>query len=328
MKKVRENELLLKIFVSAVVLFGILFFSFQAAQAASLVPCGTSENPQACTLCHLVIGFKNIFEYLIKIILFPLFTLGIVIAGVLYMVSSGNKSLIEKAKTAFTYSLAGAVIALTSWLLVNSVLHALGYKSVGSWWNYTCDTAPTSGAGTTGSGGSTVPRNQNTGTGDGNCGGVKVQGSEACQYTSKQLDDVLACINKEVAMGGEDAKGIKIARIGLGANIVFAASMNVGLVESIDNLRRCGGGEKLPGCVHSATSCHYGGVNCLGQINAADLSGGDLSALKDAAISCGADSVIYGQTAYYGGNSKAASDHDTHVHISVNNSTCGCDYMR
>ena len=185
MKKTKDNRLLPKIFILYFILFGILFFSFQAAQAASLVPCGTSENPQACTLCHLVIGFKNIFEYLIKVVLFPLFTLGIVIAGVLYMVSSGNKGLIEKAKTALTYSLAGAVIALTSWLLVNSVLHALGYKSVGNWWNYTCDTAPTSGAGTTGTGGSTVPPNTGV-SGKGRDIQVPQDGSKLAEILQKE----------------------------------------------------------------------------------------------------------------------------------------------
>ncbi|PIV84295.1 MAG: hypothetical protein COZ87_03375 [Candidatus Moranbacteria bacterium CG_4_8_14_3_um_filter_43_15] len=156
MKKIRERRILLKIFVSSFILFGILFFSFHAVEAASLVPCDTSENLQACTLCHLVIGFKNIFDYLISS-LFVVFTLGVVIAGMFYMVSSGNKSLIEKAKTALTYSLMGAVIALTSWLLVNAVLNALGYKNAGSWYNFTCDTTPSKGPGTLGPGGSTLP---------------------------------------------------------------------------------------------------------------------------------------------------------------------------
>lgn len=152
------------------------FFICEKVLAAGLVPCGTSENPSPCTLCHLIIGFKNIFDYLLGTVLFPLFTLGIVISGVLYMVSSGNKSLVEKAKTAFTYSLMGAVVALTSWLLVNAVLSALGYKSVGNWWNYTCDTAQTQGPGTLGPGGATLPGTSDL-TGKG-CAGV-VQNANA-----------------------------------------------------------------------------------------------------------------------------------------------------
>jgi len=81
---------------------------------------------------------------------------------------------------------------------------------------------------------------------------------------------------------------------------------------------------------HITNSCHYGGRYCQGQANAADLTG-DLPALKDAAIACGADSVIYNGMGYFGGTSKpytGENDHSKHVHISVNNAACGCDYLR
>ena len=140
----------LKIFLKSFLLSGLLIYGLSLMRdvfaADALVPCGLGGAAD-CTLCHLVIGVNNIFNYLLYTILFPLFTLGIVISGVLYMVSRGSKPLIEKAKKAFTYSLAAALIALCSWLLVNAILHALGYKNAGGWSTYTCDTTQTSGPG-------------------------------------------------------------------------------------------------------------------------------------------------------------------------------------
>lgn len=110
----------------------------RTGSTGGLVPC-TDD----CTLCHLVVGFKNIFDYLLYTVLAPLFILGIVVSGVLYMVSSGSKGLTEKAKMALTYSITGFVIALTAWLIVNFVMLTLGFTSPlgGSWYKFTCDTS-------------------------------------------------------------------------------------------------------------------------------------------------------------------------------------------
>ncbi len=296
-------------------------YSFRTGSTGGLVPC-TDD----CTLCHLVLGIKNIFEYLIYYVLFPLFMLGITIAGILYMVSSGDKKLIEAAKKALTYSLTGFALALLSWVIVNFVMLTLGYQSPygAHWWEFTCDTTPPPmGSGTLGPGGSTLPSDRkntaNMAQGDGTCGGTKsiVEDPANCAKTSKALDDVLACIKGNVAMGNnnENSYASSLKKINIfESGIAFAAGrLSIGI--GIDY------GD------HVTNSCHYGGRNCWGQANAADLHG-DLPAIKNAAIACGADSVIYNQMAYYGGKSKSASDHPSHVHISVNNKACGCDYLR
>lgn len=320
MKKIENKKLSLKIFALCFVLLGILFFSLQGAKAFSLVPCDTSEYPQPCTLCHLVIGFKNIFDYLISS-LFVVFTLGVVIAGIFYMVSSGSKTLVEKAKTALTYSLMGAVIALTSWLLVNAVLHALGYKSVGSWYNFTCDTTPSTGPGTTGAGGATLPKSGqgNTAMGDGNCGGVAVaQNSDQCKLTSKALDETLTCIKSKVS--GVSTLDTDYRFVYLFTNKAEAGSSlvisSLGLNRHSDWQTKCVG-ENYAGedyCSHVQYSCHFGGRNCQGQVNAADLQGSNLAEIAAAARACNASgSVIYGD-----------ESHKTHVHVSVNKQECGC----
>lgn len=117
---------------------GVLFFSLnmKSASAQGIVPCG-SPGQGECTLCHLVIGFQNIMQFFLGL-LFITTMLFITIAGVLYMVSSGNKSLMDWAKNALTYSLTGFVLLLCSWLIVTTILLALGYKQAGNWWTFTC----------------------------------------------------------------------------------------------------------------------------------------------------------------------------------------------
>jgi hypothetical protein len=131
-------------------------FGARTGSTGGLVPC-TDD----CTLCHLVLGFKNIYDYLLSLLLVAT-TLVIVVAGVMYMVSSGAKGMIEKAKSAFTYALTAMILGLLAWLIINTVLNALGYNKSGSWWTFTCDTTQTQGP-TGGTGGGTLP--ETTGTG-------------------------------------------------------------------------------------------------------------------------------------------------------------------
>ena len=180
MRKTKNKFILKSFFLACLLVFSFSIVSSVFAQA--LVPCGIGLGKADCTLCHLVIGFKNIYDYLLYVVLFPATVLVIVIAGIMYMVSSGNKGLIEKAKTAFTYALAALVLALTAWLLINATLHALGYKNVGNWWTYTCDTTQSKDAGTLGPGGSTLP-----GSGS-QSGAGGVLGNTIYEYGQKYYD--------------------------------------------------------------------------------------------------------------------------------------------
>lgn len=142
-----------------------------ASPAGTLVPCGVGAGNANCTLCHLVLGFKNIYDYLLALLLAAT-TLVIVVAGVMYMVSAGSKGMIEKAKSAFTYALTAMILGLTAWLIINATLSALGYTKVGNWWTFTCNTTQTKGP-TGGTGGGTLPANTGTGnTGGTGCGAV------------------------------------------------------------------------------------------------------------------------------------------------------------
>jgi len=191
--KKTKNIFILKLFILTCLFFFSLVVSAGAlaleipSNPSTLVPCGLNGAAD-CTLCHLIIGFQNIYNYILFYVLFPATFLVIVVAGVMYMVSSGDKGMIEKAKSALTYALTAMILALTAWLIINATLSALGYKKVDNWYTFSCDTtqtvAPTITPGT---------GNPNPGTGTGNTGGTgcaavvnNVKSMTGWTYTSKK----------------------------------------------------------------------------------------------------------------------------------------------
>jgi hypothetical protein len=136
--------------------------SSSSGPISGLVPCRNS-----CTLCHIILGFKNIFDFFLGL-LFIATMLVITVSGVFYMVSTGSKGMIDKAKKAITYGLLAFVVGMGSWLFVNLVMEMVGYQHPmgGSWWQFTCDTAQTVGPAVTSSG-PTLASGARTGTGSG-----------------------------------------------------------------------------------------------------------------------------------------------------------------
>lgn len=131
------------------VLLAIVLFPFSAIQAAGLVPCGGESEPM-CDLCYLVVGFDNIIENIFLKLLAWVSLAGIAISGVMYMVSTGNETMIRQAKDFLKASVMGFTIVLTAWLMVNVAMLFLSAKSdlgvtATSWSTFDCDhTAPQS----------------------------------------------------------------------------------------------------------------------------------------------------------------------------------------
>jgi hypothetical protein len=178
-------------FIFLLLLLCFVFFTNQSVFAqddpGGIVPCGKTAG---CTLCHLIIGFERIFKYLVEI-LFTVTMVFIVVAGVIYMVSGGSKSMMEKAKQAITLALTGFILFLCSWLLIGGVLTALGYKQVGSWWTFDCDTTQTTGPVSSGSSSSSSSSSSSASFGKG-CAAVvqNINAMQGWQYTSKKLGNL------------------------------------------------------------------------------------------------------------------------------------------
>ena len=115
------------------------------SSAAGLVPCG-GTGQSACTLCDLIVGIYNIFDWF-KSILIYLSIVAIFIAGIMYVISSGDEEMMKRAKSFLSTSLMGFTIVLCAWLIVNITMWALSAnENIGigqkSWSEFDCRPNP------------------------------------------------------------------------------------------------------------------------------------------------------------------------------------------
>ncbi len=147
------------ILVSAYVLFDMVPVRAQVTIDEpgwqGLVPCGRNTGTDAerapCTLCHFVIGFQRLIQYGLYMVT-TVALAGIFIAGVMYIISSGQENMITMAKRFLTASLIGFTVVLGGWLIVNVTLWIvsakgnLGVERAESWWQFKCSTASSASA--------------------------------------------------------------------------------------------------------------------------------------------------------------------------------------
>jgi hypothetical protein len=141
------------------------------------------------------------------------------------------------------------------------------------------------------------------------CGGLPAPNvGDGCDHTSPELAAKLSCLK------------------GKGVNASISSVTKNGLPDWCEKCVNSYAGSGV--CSHANGSCHFGGKNCKGISSAVDLN--PTQAVADAAVACGFDTVIFNNKAYYGGQVKSSSSigHTDHVHASVNNKACGCDYLQ
>ena len=122
-------RLIKKSFFILLLVFLVLPFSVQA-EDLGMIPCGSAEKP--CTFCDLLVLFQNIMNWGLSM-LFVFALAGIIISGIVYMVSAGDPGLMEKAKGYFKICVIGILIVLGAWLLVNTVLLLMGANIRNTW---------------------------------------------------------------------------------------------------------------------------------------------------------------------------------------------------
>jgi len=119
-----------------------------------IVPCGrntacSSKGTEPCTLCHLIIMFKNVFDLVFSLVIVAT-TLMLTIAGVLYIVSAGG-GMMTVAKGILKKTLLGFALFLFSWFIIITVMKLLSAKTAldsKGLFNFTCKTeTPTNGTG-------------------------------------------------------------------------------------------------------------------------------------------------------------------------------------
>lgn len=108
-----------------------------------IVQCGRPGG-KMCTLCDLIAGFNTIIKYLIKIGI-GVALLAMAVGGVFYIVSAGESAMMEMAKSAIKNAAIGFVIVLAAWLIVNTLISALGasgtlgMSSTTTWGDFDCN---------------------------------------------------------------------------------------------------------------------------------------------------------------------------------------------
>ncbi len=138
------------VFAFALILMPLLFVPLPVD--AGLVPCGTTEHPEVCTLCHIIIGGKGIIDWGMSVMVIIGLAL-IMIAGITYIVSAGNTGMMSTAKGMIWRVITGLALILTGWLIVNTIINVLASDTMGigvqkaNWYTFTCDSKSTANTG-------------------------------------------------------------------------------------------------------------------------------------------------------------------------------------
>ena len=99
-----------------------------------LVPCGRSDT-EPCTICHLWQLISNVINFLIYDIAVPGGVILIVIAGVIFITSTGNEERIKLAKKIIYNTVLGLVIVFTAWLIIDTLLKSIAADEFWGAWN-------------------------------------------------------------------------------------------------------------------------------------------------------------------------------------------------
>jgi hypothetical protein len=91
-----------------------------------------------CTLCDAVVVTSNIITYLVEIAI-PLAVIMIVYGGLRMALAGGNENTFKESRGILTSAVVGLMIAIASWLLVDTLLHVLaGSNSLLPWDQINC----------------------------------------------------------------------------------------------------------------------------------------------------------------------------------------------
>ncbi len=118
--------------------FFLLLIGVAAAEHAYAIPCGVDgivpcgQYPNCpCDITDVFIILTNIYFFVVAWIATPLAVIAIVIGAVIMMISAGNPQALGTGKKVLYAGIIGLVLVLCSWLIIDFVLSALGYR--GSW---------------------------------------------------------------------------------------------------------------------------------------------------------------------------------------------------
>jgi hypothetical protein len=116
------------------IVFYILFFiliPLDMTQAA-LVPCGPGAGA-ACTWADFYQLAKNIIDFMIYNLVFPISAVMIVVGGIMIMTAGDSSSRVATGKEIIAAAVVGLLIALLSWLIIDTIMKILTNGRLGPW---------------------------------------------------------------------------------------------------------------------------------------------------------------------------------------------------
>lgn len=116
-----------------------LFLALGQVQAAGLVPCG-GPGEKVCGFCDIFVTINGIIQFIIIKIVPTVAVLMLVIGGAMWFLGGVNPKYLQTGKNIITTTLIGLVIIFTAFLVIGTVLSAIGltgwthdfYKN---WWS-------------------------------------------------------------------------------------------------------------------------------------------------------------------------------------------------
>lgn len=122
-------------FLPTLLLFLVLLMP-SISFSAGLVPCQTEANPGPCDFNAFMSLIHKVMNFIFLKLAIPIAAIMFAYAGVLLVTSGGSTESRSKAKKIFTDAFTGLVLAAGAWLLVKALLMVVGYKDLGTFFNF------------------------------------------------------------------------------------------------------------------------------------------------------------------------------------------------
>ncbi|MFH1182782.1 MAG: hypothetical protein V1690_00785 [Candidatus Moraniibacteriota bacterium] len=104
------------------------------AATNSLVSCSGND----CSLCSLLQTVSNGYNFFLGVCV-AVAVLVLIIAGVSYLISSGDKFRLQKSSYFLKSGIGGFALILVGWLIIQTAIRTAGFPNAGSWWNFECN---------------------------------------------------------------------------------------------------------------------------------------------------------------------------------------------
>jgi len=109
-------------------------FNIVRAAESSVVSCTGGD----CGVCSALETASNIYNFILGLAFAAAF-LVLVAAGLVYIFTTGRQRYLAKAKIFARNGILGFILLLASWLAIQTLFLASGYKNAGSWWQFRCE---------------------------------------------------------------------------------------------------------------------------------------------------------------------------------------------